>query len=235
MSNPKKSQMNYGLLANGPQAYLTKFYSGCIVNEVRFHIKDRDDHRTTQNSGLVVEGEHKNEMIQFFGFLNRMVELTFFRGHRVVLFQCEWFNTDSRKTVQRDKHFISVDSRSRWYQDDPFVLPNQVQQAFYVNDTKLGHHWKIVQIVHHRHIWDIAEHEDLEFEDRNEHEHVVDVAFQPHESNGLFLVETEDDDLVYLAREDVEPEIIEEGVLNKINEGEDEFADDEDDNTHPIL
>ncbi|KAL0451287.1 UNVERIFIED_CONTAM: hypothetical protein Slati_1106800 [Sesamum latifolium] len=112
-----------------------------------------------------------------------------------------WFK-DHSKTVQRDKHFISVDSRSRWYQDDPFVLPNQVQQAFYVNDTKL---------------------------DRNEHEDVVDVAFQPHESDGVVLVETEDDDLVYLARKDVEPEIIEEGVLNKINDDEDESADNEDD------
>ncbi|KAK4416894.1 hypothetical protein Salat_2514900 [Sesamum alatum] len=54
-------------------------------------------------------------------------------------------------------------------------------------------------------------------------------SYHPHESNGVVLVETEDDDSIYLAREDVEPEIIAEGVLNKINEGEDASANDDDD------
>ncbi|KAG8364770.1 hypothetical protein BUALT_Bualt18G0033300 [Buddleja alternifolia] len=71
-------------------------------------------------------------------YLTKVVELTYLHGHKVVLFECEWFNTGSKKTMQMDKHFVSIDIRSRWYKDEPFVLPNQVKQAFYVNDTKLG-------------------------------------------------------------------------------------------------
>ena len=36
-------------------------YIGCIVNGVRFHTKDRDDHRITHNSGICVSGEHDGE------------------------------------------------------------------------------------------------------------------------------------------------------------------------------
>lgn len=141
--HPEEVSDELWVLANGPQAYSTKLYSGCIVNQVRFHTKDRDDRRTTQNSGLLVEGEHNNNMTEFYGFLTKVVELTFLRGHKTVLFQCEWYNTCSRKTIQKDKHFVSVDTRSRWYRHDPFVLPNQVRQVFYVNDTKLGHNWRL--------------------------------------------------------------------------------------------
>ena len=108
-----------------------------MVNEVRFHTRDRDSQRRTQNSGLVVEGNHNGNPIEFFCFLKRVVELNYLCGSGVVLFQCEWFDMGSRQTVQREKHFTSIDIRSRWYKEDPFVLPVQVKQVFYVNDTKL--------------------------------------------------------------------------------------------------
>ncbi|XP_071931860.1 uncharacterized protein [Coffea arabica] len=70
-------------LANGPIPFMTKHYSGCIVNEVRFHTRDRDDCRTTQNSGLVVEGDHKGKHIDFYGFVKAVVELTFFHAYKM--------------------------------------------------------------------------------------------------------------------------------------------------------
>ncbi|KAL3839108.1 hypothetical protein ACJIZ3_023699 [Penstemon smallii] len=223
-------------LANGPQPYLTKFYSGCIVNEIRFHSKDRDDRRTTQNSGLVVEGDHQNKTIEFFGFLSRVVELTFLRGYKVVLFQCEWFNTGNQRTMQNDKHFVTIDVRSRWYQDDPFVLPNQVHQVFYINDTKLGNNWRIVQRVHHRHLWDLSE-KDIEVESISDDEQGAHIdAFQRYESSGAAtIVENEDIDLDYLAREDVEADVVDENVLKSIGQpGYDEddiFSEEENDET----
>lgn len=80
--------------------------------------------------------------------------------HNITIFLTkvvEWY-----KTMQKDKHFISVDTRSCWYRHHPFVLPNHVRQVFCVDDTKLCHNWRVVQLVHH--IWDIVEHEDLEVE-----------------------------------------------------------------------
>ncbi|XP_028087696.1 uncharacterized protein LOC114288392 [Camellia sinensis] len=45
-------------LANGPSG-LVNTYSGCICNGVRYHTIDRNNRRKSQNSGLVVEGEHE--------------------------------------------------------------------------------------------------------------------------------------------------------------------------------
>lgn len=79
-------------LANGPIRLNTKFYSGCMVNDVRFHIRDRDAVRKTQNCGLLVEEMHKHKSIEFFGFLRRVVELTYIGGYKVILFHCDWFD-----------------------------------------------------------------------------------------------------------------------------------------------
>ena len=124
-------------LANGPVG-IVNTYSGCICDGVRFHTFERDSCRKSQNSGLVVEGEgHKTS---FYGRLCKVWEMTYLFGYRVVLFQCEWFNSGSNRTFHVEPHSTSIDVRSRWFKDDPFVLPSQVQQVFYVNDTLLGDH-----------------------------------------------------------------------------------------------
>jgi hypothetical protein len=46
------------VLANGPNL-LVKEYSVCIVNGIRFHIRDLDNRRISQNSGVFVEGDHE--------------------------------------------------------------------------------------------------------------------------------------------------------------------------------
>lgn len=124
-------------LANGPEA-LVNTYSGCICNGIRFHSIDRDNRRKSQNSGLVVEGDHEGRSLNFYGYLCKVWEMTYLYNHKVVLFQCEWFNSGTKKTLCEEPHLTSIDVRSRWYKDDPFVLPSQVQKVFYVDDTKLG-------------------------------------------------------------------------------------------------
>ena len=42
-----------------------------------------------------------------------------------------------------------------WYEYDPFILACQASQVFYLNDTKLGRSWKVVQNMSHRNIYDI--------------------------------------------------------------------------------
>ncbi|KAG8383822.1 hypothetical protein BUALT_Bualt04G0053800 [Buddleja alternifolia] len=200
-------------LANGPFRLNTKCYSGCMVNEVRFHTKDRDTRRTTQNSGLVVEGQHKNRTMEFFGFLHRVVELTYLGGRRTVLFECEWFDTGSKKTTQVDRHFISIDVSSRWYKNDPFVLPIQVQQVFYINDIKFGKNWQLVQRVQHRHLWELPEL-DIEDDCDGSQTHAMS-PLQQFESIGVSQV-VEGVALMNLAREDVEPVILDENTYKEI-------------------
>ncbi|PIN14549.1 hypothetical protein CDL12_12819 [Handroanthus impetiginosus] len=138
-------------------------------------------------------------------------------------------------TIRKDKHVVSIDIRSRWYKDEPLVLPNQVQQAFYIQDAKLGDNWRIVQRIHHRHLWDLAEQEqpDMVHLSNTEFKGQID-AFQRHDSNGdATVLDYDDIDLNNLAREDIEPDIVDDDVLNGLKEHgfdvKDDSCDEEDD------
>ncbi|KAH7865554.1 hypothetical protein Vadar_008177 [Vaccinium darrowii] len=106
------------------------------------------------------------------------------------------------RTIKSDPNFTSIDVRSRWYENDPFVLPFQVKQVFYVNDTKFGDYWKVVKRIQHQGIWDIPEGDGSKPND------TPSEAFQQNETTNAvpFVV----DDLVEIqfTRDDVEPEII---------------------------
>ena len=54
-------------------------YPGCIVNGVRYNIEERDKRHTTQNCGLVVDGEHENAIVDFYGILKvcLIIELSY--------------------------------------------------------------------------------------------------------------------------------------------------------------
>lgn len=181
-------------------------YSGCICNGIRFHTKERDNRRKSQNSGLVVQGDHHGMSIDFYGQLNKVWEMTYMFGHRVVLFQCEWFNTGSNRTFRTETHLTTIDVRSRWYQNDPFVLPSQVQQVFYVNDTKLGEHWKVVERFQRRGIWNVPELEDVDPDD-NELPIPNDV-FQQDETTEIVQISIADSISNTLRRTDIAPDII---------------------------
>ena len=219
-------------LANGPDVSV-KMYSGCISNGIRFHTKDRDTRRKTQNSGIVVEGDHENVTMNFYGYLSKVWEMSYIFGHRVVLFQCEWFNLSSGKMVNVDSHFTSIDVRSRWYKDDPFVLPNQVQQVFYVNDTKYGPHWQVVQRVQHRGIWDIPERHAVDVGD-DEHS-IPNDAFQQEEPTEDVPIVVENHDTHPFCRTELDPVLVpsrrvmsSENIQDK-DVNDDFICDDEDD------
>lgn len=193
-------------LANGPNM-IVKLYSGCSCNGIRYHTRDRDNRRITQNSGLVVQGDNEGQMIDFYGKLCKVWEMTCLYGHKVVLFQCEWFNTSSRKTMYIDAHVTSTDVRSWWYQSDPFVLPSNVQQVFYVNDTKFGAHWQVVQRVQHRGVWDVSELDDDDDEPNSIELAIPNDAFQQDETTEAVPIVVEDTNYQY-CRDDIDPEII---------------------------
>lgn len=213
-------------LANGPGS-IVYMYSGCIFNGVRFHTRDRENRRKCQNSGLVVQGEHLGKTIDFYGYLCKVWELTYMHGGRVVLFQCEWYNTGTRNKVYTDQHITSIDVTGRWYKDDPFVLPSQAKQVFYVSDTCKGNNWRIVERVKHRGVWDVPEVDDVPNE-----------AFQQHESSDVVPICVEDNDLNY-CRDDIPPEIVNgEEPMAEHSDGEDETMaeyideDDDEENLH---
>ncbi|XP_012828525.1 PREDICTED: uncharacterized protein LOC105949753 [Erythranthe guttata] len=97
------------------------------------------DYRLSKYSGCVVEG---------------VKYLTSKRDSRRVT-QNNGVSTDSvHKAIKIDGDLTSVNVGKLWYENEPYILANQVSQVFYVSDTKLGGNWKVVQHVQHRHLFD---------------------------------------------------------------------------------
>ncbi|CAN1337175.1 hypothetical protein LINPERPRIM_LOCUS37485 [Linum perenne] len=136
-----------------PSSCVSK-YNGCIINGVRFHTKDRQNRQKSQNSGVVVEGNHLDENIDFYGVLTEVIQLDYVRDKHVYLFKCEWYDVDKRKhRIVKDCAITSIRVDRLWYLSDPFVLANQAKQVFYINYPKFGSNWRVVYHFNHRHIF----------------------------------------------------------------------------------
>ncbi|KAK8985755.1 hypothetical protein V6N11_021608 [Hibiscus sabdariffa] len=135
---------------------------------------------TSQNSGVTVEGNHEEDQINFYGILIDIIQLNYIKDYKVVLFKCKWFDLGNKKRrIHRDDHLLSINIDKYWYESDPFILSVQTKQVFYLDDTKLGKDWKVVQKFHHRHLFDAPQmqaaenvdvfdaDEDFEIYDRN--------------------------------------------------------------------
>ncbi|KAJ0778220.1 hypothetical protein HanLR1_Chr02g0069301 [Helianthus annuus] len=182
---------------------------GYIVNGVKFIIKSNDDGRQTQNCGVTVSGVHNDVEDDYYGFLDEVIELSFIRGYRIILFKCTWFDTDRRrKNVIFEPHFISVDTSRHAYKEDPFIFANQAKQVFYVNDPlKPNSRWKIIERIIHRNLWDI-----------------------PEDNNAEDLIED-----VNLCRKDVEEEIVENVDIQHSEGTIDDFINEEIDDSDHIM
>jgi hypothetical protein len=139
-------------------------FSACLVDGVRYHTIDRESNRRTQNSGVMVEGTHNNECIDFYGCLKEIIELQYnsdlMEHQTVVLFRCDWFDTHSKKvSMKYDGYFRSINHSSCWYKNDTFILTAQATKVFYWQDIKNYGSWKIVQKFTHRHLWSVAEND----------------------------------------------------------------------------
>ncbi|MCL7029262.1 hypothetical protein MKW94_000249 [Papaver nudicaule] len=199
-------------------------YSVCNVNGVRFHTSQREIRRTTQNSGLVVDSEHNNTPMQFYGTLCDVIELEYTMGYRVVLFKCDWFDLNPRRNrIRKDYTLTCIDVSNFWYKDQPFIFALQAQQVFYVNDHSFGSNWKVVQKMQHRHIWDVPEVEDPEeLENDNTHNTSNEAYQQSGESTLITTIEANDIEENQLQRDDDETETVDIDLVVT-----DDFIDDE--------
>ncbi|XP_060673911.1 uncharacterized protein LOC107404290 [Ziziphus jujuba] len=169
-------------LACGPD-YGIRSYSGCVVNGVRYRTKVHDDRRVTQNCGIWVVGDHDGESCDFYGVIEDILVLDYRSKHSAVLFRCAWFDTNvKKKKMITEFQIISINVTSYWYKNDPFVLASQAKQVFYVDDYKMGQHWKVVRKVHHRHLWDFPDRLD-EGDDHGDSFEVYELdAYQENDS-----------------------------------------------------
>ena len=118
-------------LACGPDLRV-RSYSSCVVNGVRFCTVERDKYKT-QNSGVACAGDHLAQEIDYFGKLIDIVELRYnskYGGNArtVVLFKCEWYKLDGKKTAVKDDGFFrSISTGSLWYKKDCFIMATQAK------------------------------------------------------------------------------------------------------------
>lgn len=139
-------------------------YSSCIVNGVRFNTVDRDKNRKTQNSGVLSQGTHNGKLIDFFGTLKEIIQLDYNCDRSVVLFKCDWFKLDGKRTELKDDGFFkTINVGSLWYKDDSLILATQARKVFYLPDTSLGKNWQVVQMFEHRHLYNVSESEVVQY------------------------------------------------------------------------
>ena len=171
-------------LSNEPNL-IVHSYPGCMVNGVRYQTKMRDDRRTTQNSGVYVEAEYNGASSDFFGVIDEIWEVTFLYWNKVILFKCSWFDTDIGR-VKNEYNLTTIKTDSLWFENEPYVLADQVKQVYYVDDKKKGDSWKVVQKVSHRHIWESVprttneEQQEDDFDDEAYQEELsneIDISF----------------------------------------------------------
>lgn len=123
----------------GPE-FRVKTYSGCVVDGVRFLFEEEDKHRITQNSEVSASETHEGEDMDFQGALCTVFELNFKFGYRIVLFKCKWFGTDPKDhNISTSCNITTIRTRSTWQDDCPFILRNEVHQAFYLSDGTLDY------------------------------------------------------------------------------------------------
>lgn len=162
-------------------------------------------HRRTQNSGVMVKGEHEGKVIEFYGIIIDIIELEYLLGHnRLLLFKCDWWNLKEKTGLQKDKNNItSVNISRTWYEEQPFVLASQARQVFYVEDLKLGNNWRVVEIVQPRGSFDVPE---LEEED-NDHNNLKE-PYQQDDVCGVVDTMEVDNQEAFLGESNVHDEVI---------------------------
>ncbi|XP_074560566.1 uncharacterized protein LOC141816719 [Curcuma longa] len=205
LKNSTNSEITHELyyLALGPDVEV-QLYDACIVNGIRYHTRSRDSRRTTQNSGVSVPSSDDGDNLDFFGVLKDVVQLFYSFKYKVQLFWCDWFQCNpKKKSMVEEFGFLCIDTSKTWYTDDPFILANQARQVYYLNDIKRGGHWKVVQKVQHREIYEVTEVDEAFEEIENNLDTDVNQDISSNEASSSSIV-GEDLEISHLCRLDVE-------------------------------
>jgi len=122
-------------------------------------------HRKTQNSTIKTAGDHNDVTIDYYETIRDIIELSYTKNSKgdrsIILLRCEWYNLEGRTYQMKDDgYFKSINIEGRWYKNDPFILATEASQVFFLEDTKFGSSWRVVQEFGHRHIFDVEESDE---------------------------------------------------------------------------
>jgi hypothetical protein len=161
----KPTEVSEGLyaLSCGPDTRV-RVCAACSINGVKYSTIDYEKSLCTLNSGVMITVTDEGQSMEFYGVLREVIQLMYnssIQSHRiVVLLCCDWYNLDGTTKsagTDDDRHFRSVNIKSFWYKDDPFILMTQARKIFYLQDTSLGKDWRVMQKFKHRDMYDVNE------------------------------------------------------------------------------
>ena len=117
-------------------------YAACSINGVRYSTIDHEKSLRTQNSGVMTAVTNEGQSVEFYGVLREVIQLMYnssVQSHRtVVVLRCDWYNLDGTTKsadIDDDRHYRSVNIKSFWYKDDPFILATQARKIFFICRT----------------------------------------------------------------------------------------------------
>ena len=94
---------------------------------------------------------HEGQSVEFYGVLREVIQLMYnssIQSHRtMILLRSDWYNlhgTMKSTGIDDDGHYRSVNTKSFWYKDDPYILVTEARKIFYLQDTSLGKDWRVV-------------------------------------------------------------------------------------------
>ncbi|TYK04901.1 hypothetical protein E5676_scaffold143G001050 [Cucumis melo var. makuwa] len=126
-------------------------YEGYMVNGCSYHTKSLDDHRTVQNSGIMLvattmqvsSAKDKNPVIGdmfFYGIIEDIWEVSY-NTFSSVLFKCKW--VENKTGVRTDDlHFTLVDLSRIGHSSDAFIIATR-KTSLYVSDL-VDPRWSVV-------------------------------------------------------------------------------------------
>ncbi|XP_062114428.1 uncharacterized protein LOC133825514 [Humulus lupulus] len=156
------------------------------MNETSSGEAQEDLYAIAMQLDYLVEVEYDGKICDFYGVIDEIWEVHYLYWNKVILFKCSWYNTnESENRMYTEYHFTSINTNSKWFEDEPFVIANQVSSVFYLDDLKKNKDWKVVQKVNHWHIWDIpSKPEDGEVDDEDP-TIINSEAYQEESSNDI--------------------------------------------------
>ncbi|XP_042465731.1 uncharacterized protein LOC122048202 [Zingiber officinale] len=178
------------LIARGPDAIGIR-YEKFISNGFRFHTKEVERKRKTQNCGVTVRAttssyssirDHNPVLseLDYYGILQNVIELNYGGGRKVVLFECEWVSKGKRLKLDEDG-FVLANFKNVRRHNEPYILASQAMQVFYVEDP-IDCDWHVIITTDARAKHKMQPMADVDtylqsnicnYEDYNEHEEVV--------------------------------------------------------------
>lgn len=117
------------------------YFDGYVVNGYTFQTKAQVKNLNTHNCGVLVKGAVHSGEKECFGPLKEIIELDYGSIHKVILFDCEWYDVFSENVgIKRETYGITTVNVKT---NEPYVLASQVEQVYYVKDH-LHQNWQVV-------------------------------------------------------------------------------------------